>query len=527
MKNTHKLFGLACIAGLVLAGCFQQDTDAGIIFDTYSIDLQDDDGSLLVNYEFEDPPLALTVTVVNTGTTETGLLYIMRRGADAFAFELSAASLDSIPPGGSDTFTVIPAAILDPGSYTADIEVIGNGIGSGFAVEHIEPAIPYGISLRSGVAALTSHTFYTLTPAALTVTVMNIGDEETGALTIAIEDGDDSFVLSAQTISNITAGSSVDFTVQPEAGLPSDSYSATITVSGGNGISRSFTVYYTVPIVYDIELRDTDEEPIPAVYRYLGSAAEFEQGFTVKVVNTGNAATGNLNVSMSGSDSDSFTFSGPTAIPDIPANGNNSFTITANPDLANRIYNITISVSNSVITESFVINYWVFKQEDFYGTFINTGNRLIAFTENSFLYQSRLAGTNTIDDLDAECEITSWKKVSFTIQDGNHVAFADATPHPVVTAWEITCKVTRVGRYPANAPLLRHVYNLAANNTQLTVGHEFTTWVLCSDPATIRTFSSDLSAGVVNRVMGANIGYRTVTTPRTNTTGWINFILHE
>jgi len=80
-----------------------------------------------------------------------------------------------------------------------------------------------------------------------TITVNNIGNQATGALTIALSgpnSGD--FTLSAATLASLALNGSAAFTVAPNVGLPVGLHTATVTVSGGNGISESFVVSFTV-----------------------------------------------------------------------------------------------------------------------------------------------------------------------------------------------------------------------------------------------------------------------------------------
>jgi hypothetical protein len=124
----------------------------------------------------------------------------------------------------------------------------------------VEPV--YGIALSGGGSdplggdysfgeAITG---YTTRPAALTVTVRNTGNAETGALSVGITGT--SYDLSSDTIASIgtaLGSNSATFTVQPKTGLgpavgaPSQNYSATITVSGSDiAEEKTFTVSFTV-----------------------------------------------------------------------------------------------------------------------------------------------------------------------------------------------------------------------------------------------------------------------------------------
>jgi hypothetical protein len=73
------------------------------------------------------------------------------------------------------------------------------------------------------------------------VTITNMGNQATGALTAALSGANStSFTLSTPTISNIAVGNTDTFTVAPITGLPAETYTATVTVSGCNGISANF-----------------------------------------------------------------------------------------------------------------------------------------------------------------------------------------------------------------------------------------------------------------------------------------------
>lgn len=85
---------------------------------------------------------------------------------------------------------------------------------------------------------------------ALTVTVTNTGNAETGDLTVSLSGkGKDSFELSTTNISNIPIDENdktAIFTVTPKTGLAAGTYTATVTVSGTDIVSQSFDVTFKV-----------------------------------------------------------------------------------------------------------------------------------------------------------------------------------------------------------------------------------------------------------------------------------------
>jgi len=149
----------------------------------------------------------------------------------------------------------------------------------------VNPLPTYGISLSNESTPLNEtslHTFpiesddithpYDVTP--LVVTVSNTGNQETGPLTAALN-ADDYFMLTEESIASIPAGAAETFTVKPISELPAGTYTATVTVSGGNGITaQSFNVSFTVFDLgstddLEFELIDNDG-PNDNTYRVMG-----------------------------------------------------------------------------------------------------------------------------------------------------------------------------------------------------------------------------------------------------------------
>jgi len=84
--------------------------------------------------------------------------------------------------------------------------------------------------------------------APLTVTVTNTGNQPTGELTLALSKAGaaGAFELSASPLGSIAVGQTDSFTVVPKTGLAAGTYSTTVAVSGGNGISETFDVSFKV-----------------------------------------------------------------------------------------------------------------------------------------------------------------------------------------------------------------------------------------------------------------------------------------
>jgi hypothetical protein len=114
-------------------------------------------------------------------------------------------------------------------------------------VTELPPTPFYGVSLNTG-----NHTFAAATEGygtqdVLSVTATNTGNQATGPLPLLLSGTDaGSFVLSPGAISSMAVGGHDTFTVRPQTGLAAGMYTATVTLSGANGISESFDVSFTV-----------------------------------------------------------------------------------------------------------------------------------------------------------------------------------------------------------------------------------------------------------------------------------------
>ncbi|GHT56604.1 hypothetical protein FACS1894109_06090 [Spirochaetia bacterium] len=193
---------------------------------------------------------AKTVTITNTGNQATGALAIALSGADSDSFTLSPTSISNIAVGGTDSFTVVPNPALVVGTYTATVTVSGGSVtAQSFDVSFtVDPQPDYGISLDQ----TETHTFTAVTipygaQTAKPVTINNVGLNATGALDIALSGANPgSFTLSSASVSTIAIGSNDSFTVVPNTALGAGTYTATVTVSGGNVTTQSFDVSFTV-----------------------------------------------------------------------------------------------------------------------------------------------------------------------------------------------------------------------------------------------------------------------------------------
>ena len=192
-----------------------------------------------------------------------------------------------------------------------------------------------------------------------TVTVSNTGTAATGDLTVALSGRNaSSFQLNKTSISSLAASGSDTFTVVPKTGLSADTYTATVTVSGGNSISASFDVRFTVNPAASTYSIDLD---VSSVYSFDAVTVGYAPivAKTVTVSNTGDAATGDLTVALSGSNASSFELN-KTSIADIPVSGSDTFTVVPKAGLSAGTYTATVTVSgDNSISASFNVSFTV------------------------------------------------------------------------------------------------------------------------------------------------------------------------
>jgi hypothetical protein len=263
----------------------------------------------------------LTIAITNTGNQPTGQLTVGLSGTGAGSFALTPANggITSIPVDGTATFTLGPKTGLTAGTYTANVAVSGGhdifvAFPVRFTVRPIGPEPGYGIALFLGAEDITGQdmgnmaslpvNYPAITP--MPITIANTGDQPTGTLTVTLTGT--GFALNggsaaSVTVESIPVGGTGSFTAGPKYALAIGTYSATITVTGSNGISASFSGSITVTDGsgvpdYEYEIECVNLEKVDNTYTYTFPAANEGYGpidpITVIIKNTGSKAVGPL-----------------------------------------------------------------------------------------------------------------------------------------------------------------------------------------------------------------------------------------
>ena len=202
----------------------------------------------------------ITAGAAVTGVTATGCTTSSNNDGKlkgvtaAMEYKLSTANTWTAGTGSDITG-------LANGTYNVRNKATGTtlaGAASDFTVAAYSATPTYSVSLStSGTHTFTSQTAGYGDQSPLTVTVSNTGNQSTGALTVALSGTNSgSFTLSKTSINSLAASGTDTFTVKPNTALTAGTYTATVTVSGGNSISASFNVSFTVnagtPTVTDV-----------------------------------------------------------------------------------------------------------------------------------------------------------------------------------------------------------------------------------------------------------------------------------
>ena len=204
----------------------------------------------------------------------------------------TAGGSDGKITGTSDTMEYsIDSSFTNPtGTVCQDTETTGFTAGTYYvrvkettthkAGAYATVTVPaYSISLdTTSTQTFTAATVGYGAQTAKTITVSNTGTGATGPLTVALSGTDAaSFTLNKTSISDIAVSGSDTFTVVPKTGLSAGTYTATVTVSGGNSINASFNVSFTVnpaggvgggggytPATYSVTVDKTDNGSVSA-----------------------------------------------------------------------------------------------------------------------------------------------------------------------------------------------------------------------------------------------------------------------
>ena len=196
-----------------------------------------------------------TGTAPNTAASGTGNFSVgtvtWSPGDNPFQASTPYTAEVTLTANSSYTFTGMTAGMNL--TINGNNAIIVDNTGATLTVSFTFPntaAASYSISLsETGTYLFNSEPYNYGTLSALGVAINNTGNQPTGALTVALSGANSSdFKLITPPNTDIPVSGNLIFTVAPETGLSAAAipYTATVIVSGSNGILESFIVNFTV-----------------------------------------------------------------------------------------------------------------------------------------------------------------------------------------------------------------------------------------------------------------------------------------
>ena len=399
-----------------------------------------------------------SITVTNTGTGSITGLAAALSGTNASNFTLGTLGATTVSTGNTTSFTIKPNDNLAAGTYTATVTLTGgNGISESFDVSFTVNAAPtYTATLsQTGTDTFTGETvgYTSISPQSITVT--NTGTGSITGLAAALSGTNASnFTLGTLGATTVSTGNTTSFTIKPNDNLVAGTYTATVTLTGGNGISESFDVSFTVNAAptYTATLSQTGTDTFTG--ETVGYTSISPQSITV--TNTGTGSITGLAVALSGTNASNFTL-GTLGATTVSTGNTTSFTIKPNDNLAAGTYTATVTlIGGNGISESFDVSFTVNAAPTYTATLSQTGTD--TFTGETVGYTSispqsitvTNTGTGSITGLAAALSGTNASNFTLgtlgatTVSTGNTISFT-IRPNDGLVAGTYTATVTLTG----------------------------------------------------------------------------------
>lgn len=315
-----------------------------------------DFGSLEQGYG--EAPEAQTITLTNTGKTAIRL-----EQPTAYNYEVGTISAEVINPGESATFTLQPKTGFLAGDYNEKIsvkDVDGNELA---AVEVIftvtEPQPVYDLSIDpESLEFDSSEEGYKDVPAEQTVTVTN-----TGNTSITLQQPESKYyTVGNLSETEIAAGSSATFTVQPKSGLTKGEYLEDISVQNSGNVECYVNAHFSVTKKTDDNSNNLTGIKKPSDITDLPNGTEKSQKAlklpsTVKITTTKGEQKAKVKWDVKGcsynpasADRQTFNVKGTVTLPDGVKNPDNISTVIAVSITVNAYKGTEVKESENKIT---------------------------------------------------------------------------------------------------------------------------------------------------------------------------------
>ncbi len=333
------------------------EKDASEEVPSVSVDLSNVDfGSLEQGYG--EAPEAQTITVTNTGKEAIRL-----DQPTADNYEVGTISAEVINPGESAAFTIQPKTGLAAGDYNGKI-VVKDVDGNELAVVEVifavtEPQPVYDLSVApESLEFDSSEEGYKDVPAEQTVTVTN-----TGNTSITLQQPESKYyTVGNLSETEIAAGSSATFTVQPKSGLTKGEYLEDISVSNSGNVECYVNAHFSVTKKADDNSNNLTGIKKPSDITDLPNGTEksrkaLKLPSTVKITTTKGEQKADVKWDVKGcsynptsADRQTFNVKGTVTLPDGVKNPDNISTVIAVSVTVNAYKGTEVKESDNKIT---------------------------------------------------------------------------------------------------------------------------------------------------------------------------------
>lgn len=194
---------------------------------------------------YETAPDVQTVTVENTGTEAIRIQLSAPED-----YEVGEPSAEVLNPGDkAATFTVQPKTGLQAGDHSGTISVTDQNTGNTlaevrleFTVSEPEPEPNPGLSVTDSLEFGTKEEGYKELPDEKTVTVTNTGNTKI----VLKQPSSNAYTIGTLTATELGAGDSATFTVQPVSGLSQGEYLEDIVIANDANVEAYVNVHFSV-----------------------------------------------------------------------------------------------------------------------------------------------------------------------------------------------------------------------------------------------------------------------------------------
>ncbi len=165
-------------------------------------------------------------------------------------FTLGTLGASTISAGNTTSFTIKPNDNLPAGTYTARVILSGdNGVSKTLDVSFTVSAAPTYIATLSESSPYTfaGETVGYASIPEKTVIITNGGTGNLTGLVVSLSGANPGdFTITQPSLTTLGSGGTATFTVRPHDGLSVGIYTATVTLTGSNSVSKSFNVSFDV-----------------------------------------------------------------------------------------------------------------------------------------------------------------------------------------------------------------------------------------------------------------------------------------